>query len=47
MNGYTWAILLYAILLIGVGVVISKRVTGASDYFVGGENLVLHYYLLR
>lgn len=37
MNGYTWAILLYAILLIGVGVIISKRVTGAADYFVGGR----------
>lgn len=37
MNGYTWAILLYAILLISVGILISKRVTGAADYFVGGR----------
>lgn len=37
MNGYTWVIILYALLLVGVGVVISKRVKGSADYFVGGR----------
>lgn len=37
MNGYTWVIILYALLLVGVGVIISKRVKGSADYFVGGR----------
>ena len=37
MNGYLWAILVYAIVLIGVGFFISKRVKGAADFFVGGR----------
>lgn len=37
MNGYVWAILAYALLLIGVGFIISKRVKGAADFFVGGR----------
>ena len=37
MNGYTWVIVLYALLLIGVGFIISKRVKGSADYFVGGR----------
>lgn len=37
MNGYTWAILGYALLLIIVGFIITKRVKGAADYFVGGR----------
>ena len=37
MNGYTWAIILYALLLVGVGFIITKRVQGAADFFVGGR----------
>lgn len=37
MNGYTWVIVLYALLLIGVGFIIAKRVKGSADYFVGGR----------
>jgi len=37
MNGYTWVIVLYALLLIGVGFIITKRVKGSADYFVGGR----------
>jgi len=37
MNGYTWVIMLYALLLIGVGFIITRRVKGSADYFVGGR----------
>ena len=37
MNGYTWVIVLYALLLIGVGFMITKKVKGSADYFVGGR----------
>lgn len=37
MNGYTWVIVLYALLLISVGFIITKRVKGSADYFVGGR----------
>ncbi len=37
MNGYVWAILLYALLLIVVGLFITKKVKGAADFFVGGR----------
>lgn len=37
MNGYTWVIVLYALLLIGAGFIIAKRVKGSADYFVGGR----------
>lgn len=37
MNGYIWAILAYAVLLIGIGLFITKRVSGAADFFVGGR----------
>ncbi|MBP2625294.1 MAG: Na+/solute symporter [Firmicutes bacterium] len=37
MNGYTWVIVLYALLLVGVGFIITKRVKGSVDYFVGGR----------
>lgn len=37
MNGYVWVIILYACLLIGVGFIVTKRVQGAADFFVGGR----------
>lgn len=37
MNGYIWAILLYSLLLIGIGFLITKRVKGSADFFVGGR----------
>lgn len=37
MNGYVWAILLYALFLIAVGFFITKRVKGSADFFVGGR----------
>jgi SSS family solute:Na+ symporter len=37
MNGYIWVITIYAALLAIVGIVISKRVKGAADFFVGGR----------
>jgi len=38
MNGYIVVIVLYALLLIGFGFFITKRVKGAADFFVGGRN---------
>ena len=38
MNGYVWVIVLYALLLVGVGFFISKKVKGAADFFVGGRS---------
>ncbi|WP_110955560.1 sodium:solute symporter family protein [Anaerosinus massiliensis] len=37
MNGYVWVIVLYALLLIGVGTVMRKRVKNSDDFFVGGR----------
>lgn len=37
MNGYELAILLYALVLIGVGFIITKQVKGSADFFVGGR----------
>ncbi|MDU2063881.1 MAG: sodium:solute symporter family protein [Sporomusaceae bacterium] len=37
MNGYIWVIALYALLLIGIGFVVTKRVKGSADFFVGGR----------
>ena len=39
MNWYLTAIVLYAVLLIVIGWVIGKRVTGAGAFFVAGRNL--------
>lgn len=39
MNWYLVVIGLYAMLLIGVGVFISRRVKGADDFFVGGRKM--------
>ena len=39
MNGYLVVIALYAVLLIAVGVIISRRVKGADDFFVGGRKM--------
>ncbi len=39
MNWYLVVIALYAILLIAVGVIISRRVKGADDFFVGGRKM--------
>ena len=38
MNIYLLTIIVYAILLIGIGYYIGKRVKGAADFFVGGRN---------
>ena len=38
MNGYIIVIVLYALVLIGFGFFITKRVKGADDFFVGGRN---------
>ena len=38
MNIYLLTIIAYAILLIGIGYYIGKRVKGAADFFVGGRN---------
>lgn len=40
MNWYLVVIALYAVLLIAVGVIISRRVKGADDFFVGGRKMV-------
>jgi len=37
MNGYELAIAMYAIVLIGAGGFISRRVKGSADFFVGGR----------
>lgn len=37
MNGYIWVIAIYALILIGVGTVMAKRVKGSDDFFVGGR----------
>jgi solute:Na+ symporter, SSS family len=37
MNGYTWVIVLYALLLIGIGFLVTKRVKDSADFFVGGR----------
>lgn len=37
MNGYVWAILLYAIVLMGSGFLITRKVKGSADFFVGGR----------
>lgn len=37
MNGYIWAILLYSLLLIGIGVFLTHRVKESADFFVGGR----------
>ncbi|HEY3425972.1 MAG TPA: sodium:solute symporter family protein, partial [Negativicutes bacterium] len=37
MNGYIWVITMYAVFLAIVGIIISKRVKGAADFFVGGR----------
>lgn len=39
MNWYLLVIALYAVLLIAVGVIISRRVKGADDFFVGGRKM--------
>ena len=39
MNWYLVIIALYAILLIGVGLFISRKVKGADDFFVGGRKM--------
>ena len=39
MNWYLVVIALYAVLLIAVGVIISRRVKGADDFFVGGRKM--------
>ena len=39
MNGYLLIIGIYALLLIGVGTYISRRVKNADDYFVGGRSM--------
>lgn len=39
MNWYLVVIALYAVLLIGVGLFISRRVKGADDFFVGGRKM--------
>lgn len=39
MNGYLIAIIIYALLLIILGIFISKYVKGASDFFVAGRKL--------
>lgn len=38
MNIYLLTIIAYAILLIGIGYYIGKRIKGAADFFVGGRN---------
>jgi len=38
LNIYLLTIIAYAILLIGIGYYIGKRVKGAADFFVGGRN---------
>ncbi len=37
MNGYVWAILLYALILIGIGFIITRRVQGSADFFIAGR----------
>lgn len=37
MNGYLWVIVIYSLFLIGIGVVVTKRVKGSADFFVGGR----------
>ncbi|MDR3590821.1 MAG: sodium:solute symporter family protein [Negativicutes bacterium] len=37
MNGYVWAILVYAVILMGIGFFITRRVKGSADFFVGGR----------
>ena len=39
MNWYLLVIALYAVLFIAVGVIISRRVKGADDFFVGGRKM--------
>lgn len=39
MNWYLVVIALYAVLLIAVGVIISRKVKGADDFFVGGRKM--------
>lgn len=39
MNWYLIVIALYAVLLIAVGVIISRKVKGADDFFVGGRKM--------
>ena len=39
MNWYLMVIALYAVLLIAVGVIISRKVKGADDFFVGGRKM--------
>lgn len=44
MNWYLMVIALYAVLLIAVGVIISRKVKGADDFFVGGRKMAPFYY---
>ncbi|CUH97373.1 putative membrane protein [Propionispora sp. 2/2-37] len=37
MNGYLWVIVLYSLFLIGIGIIMTKRVKGSADFFVGGR----------
>ena len=39
MNWYLMVIALYAVLLIAVCVIISRKVKGADDFFVGGRKM--------
>lgn len=39
MNGYVWAILIYALVLIAIGFMVKRRVKGAADFFVAGRRL--------
>ncbi|MGI6092950.1 MAG: sodium:solute symporter family transporter, partial [Negativicutes bacterium] len=39
MNAYLLSIVIYALILIAVGFIVTRRVKGASDFFVAGRKL--------
>ncbi|MBI4468718.1 MAG: sodium:solute symporter family protein [Acidobacteria bacterium] len=39
MNRYLWLLLLYSLLLIGIGVIASRKVRSAADFYVAGRSL--------
>ncbi|MBP7248540.1 MAG: sodium:solute symporter family protein [Negativicutes bacterium] len=39
MNGYLVVIVVYSILMVGIGFLLTKKVTGATDFFTAGRSL--------
>ena len=39
MNGYLIVIIVYSVAMVGIGFLLTKKVTGAVDFFTAGRSL--------